>query len=308
MEFVEELRNLKEQLKFNQRIKKTEGFRNIVLAGMGGSGIASMIFQELYSKVPVSVINGYEKLDFLSNETLFIATSYSGNTEETLKATEIASKAGCYIVAIGAGGKLPEYANEIITVPTKALQPRSAIGYQLMPLLLSFGLAEESEIDKAYELLNSLDSDNSEPLSHAKRIVEGDLLPAVYGSYPFKVVAYRWNTQFNENSKVLGIYTNFPELDHNSMAALPLAPNKDKIYFMAFDSDNKYVKKRIELTAKLTNTEFNMIKQKGSTLLERLFYMILYGDYVSYHIGAMRKVDPRDISIQEELKKELEKV
>ncbi len=307
MDFIDELRFLKEQLKFNGSFRLPKNFDNVVIAGMGGSGISGKIFQEIYSGKPLFLVNDYEIPDFVSRSTLFIAISYSGNTEETLAATRSAIKKGAHVVTISSGGALAGYGNQHIRIPRSDLQPRSATGYMLMPLLRSFSMVKESEIREAYSLLSNLDKDHSECLSHAKSISKSKAMPVIYGSRPFKGVAYRWKTQFNENSKVISYSSDFPELNHNDTLALAKTYGKSGFYFLVFDSADARVSRRIKITKNITHSSFKIIKIKGKSLVPKLFYLIHYGDYVSYGLGKLRGIDPADVSLIEKLKKMLAK-
>ena len=305
MEFAEELGFLKEQVLFGEKIYAGKRFRNVAVAGMGGSGIVGKIFSEIYTEKPVTLIDGYNMPAHLSNDTLFIAVSYSGNTEETIKAAKRAVQKGCRVVTISSGGALEEYGDQKIRIPRSDLQPRSAIGYMLMPFMNGFGLVDSAGIREAHRVIGSLDRNNQECFTHAKRISRNKKIPVVYGAYPLSSVAYRWKTQFNENAKVLSYCSSFPELNHNDTMALAETYRKDEFYIMVFDSDKKEIKERMAITSRLTQTKFNFIEVEGKSLAARLFYMIHYGDYLSYHLGKMRGVNPTDVSLIEELKKAL---
>ncbi len=305
MDFKEELGTLKSQLVFDQKVDVPDDTANVVIAGLGGSGIAGRIFQELYSSKPVMIADDYTAPSFVSKSTLFIAISYSGNTEETLSSTADAKARGAHIVTISAGGKLYGQGDQNIRIPRRDLQPRSVTGYMIMPLLRGFGIVSEEEADGSYKLLDALDNDNIECLVHAKAIMEGSCIPAIFGSHPYKGVAYRWKTQFNENAKVLAYSNSFPELNHNDTMALAQTYLKDRFYFMVFGSESERIKKRIEVTQEITASQFNIIEPKGRTYIERMFYLLHYGDYVSYHLAVLRGADPADISLIERLKAEL---
>lgn len=307
MEFLDELRFLKEQLKFKEKIDGANKFNEVVLAGMGGSGIAGKIFQEIYTKKPFFVIDDYNIPDFVSKKTLFIGISFSGNTEETLSCTKQAESKGAHIVTISAGGALAEHGDQHIRIPRKDLQPRSSTGYMLMPLLNSFGMASKKEIDDAYKSLAALDKDNKKCAVHAKHIFASDRIPVIFGSYPYKSMAYRWKTQFNENSKVIAYSNSFPELNHNDTLALKYTSNKSKYYFLVIKNKNERIAKRIAVTSEITDTPFDIIEPKGKSTIERLFYTLHYGDYISYHLGKLRGLDIADVTLISTLKERLAK-
>ena len=111
--------------------------------------------------------------------------------------------------------------------------------------------------------------------------------------------------QFNENAKVLAYSNSFPELNHNDTMALAQTYSKDKFYFMVFASERERIKRRISVTAEIASAQFNEIKTKGKTDFERMFYLLHYGDYVSYHLGRLRNVAPEDVSLIQRLKERM---
>ena len=273
------------------------------ITGMGGSGIAGKIFSEFYSKKPVHLVDDYNLPDFVSKSTLFIAISYSGSTEETISLVKQAVKKDAHIVTISSGGEMADHGDQHITIPRNDLQPRSATGWMLLPLLYGFDVASQSEIKDARGLVEGLDRNNAPCLSNAKAIWKGEHIPVIYGSRPFKSIAYRWKTQFNENAKVLAYSNSFPELNHNDTMALANTYKKNSFYFLVFGSQIPKIRKRIAVTAKITSSRFNTISPRGSSDVARMFYLLHYGDYLTYHLGLLRKVDPTDISLIQLLKK-----
>lgn len=307
MKYIEELQSLKEQLLFKGSIKDVEPFENIVIGGMGGSGIAGKIFQEIYSDKPVHLVDDYKGPSFISKKTLFIALSYSGNTEETVSSLMQAKSKGAYTVAITSGGKIMDLGDEVIKIPRSDLQPRAALGYLLMPLIRTFSLANASEITRTYKALKSMDENNYKCKKYAEEIVSNKLMPVIYGVSPFKSIAYRWKTQFNENGKILAYSSSFPELDHNDVLPLGETYNKNGFCFFVFNSTEERILKRISVTSEITKTKFHMIAPKGDSLFERLFYLVHYGDYISYHVGMLRGKDPSDITLLSKLKQMISK-
>lgn len=305
MEFAEELRTLKEQIKFSEKFQLEFDFDNIVIAGMGGSGIAGKIFHEIYSKKPVVTVDDYVIPDFVDERTLFIAISYSGNTEETISAARMALNKGATLFTITTGGMLAYLEAQKIIVPA-GLQPRSSIGYMLMPLISTFIPQDSATIKKAYNLLSKMDKDSSEIKESAKMIWDKRQIPVIYGFSPFKSIAYRWKTQFNENAKVIAYSNYFPELDHNDIMALKDTYRKEEFAFFAFGSPkNERIDARIEATESIMGNSFIKIEPEGDSLFEQLFYLIHYGDYLSYHLSKFRGVEAADVSSIEELKKRL---
>ncbi len=304
MNFLDELKNLKEQIKIKNRFDINFDFDNIVISGMGGSGVVGNIFQEYYRGKPVITVGDYGIPDFVNEKTLFIGISYSGNTEETLDNTEEAKNKGAHVVGITSGGKLETMVDNKIIIPS-GIQPRSALGSMLMPLYNTFNLVSDEQLDGIYQTLDSVDQNHDEMKNDAFKIYENSYIPIIFGSRPYKSVAYRWKTQFNENAKTFAFYNSFPELNHNDTMPLKSAYRRDEYLYYVFESDNPRVNQRIRITQEITGSQFNLIKSPSDQYFNKLFYLIHYADYLTYQLALIRNVDPTDVSTIEELKQKL---
>ncbi|AGO61563.1 bifunctional phosphoglucose/phosphomannose isomerase [Ferroplasma acidarmanus] len=304
MNFLDEIKNLKEQIKSKDKFDINFNFDNIVISGMGGSGIVGNIFQEYYTSIPVISIGDYGIPGFVNEKTLFIVVSYSGNTEETLSNVEDAKKKGAHVRAITSGGKLATIVEKSIIIPS-GIQPRSALGYMLMPLFNTFAPIDDAIVSQTYGILDDMDKNHSDIKSEAFKIYENSSIPIIYGSKPFKSVAYRWKTQFNENAKTFAFYSYFPELNHNDTMPLKSAYRRDEYLFYAFESDNARINQRIGITEEITGEQFTVVKSPSQDYFSKLFYLIHYADYLTYELALVRNVDPTDVSTIEELKKKL---
>lgn len=304
MNFEDQLRDFSKQIKFKASFGELRPFKNIVISGMGGSGIAGSIFSEIYDRAPVQVVSDYALPSYADRETLFVGISYSGNTEETVAATKEAMKRGCQVRVITSGGELSELGAETVIVP-KGYQPRAALGYLIKPFLSAFVTSDDAQYDRISILLAEMDANNSSEREIAGKIFDRKSIPYILGYTPFRWVAYRWKTQFNENSKILAFSSYFPELDHNDAIPFKHTYGKDNFAFLVFGGSTGQIEKRVRFTSEVTSTEFIMVQPKGQTVLEKLFYLVHAGDYISYHLGNMRNIDPEDVSVITELKNKL---
>ncbi len=304
MNFLDELKSLKDQIKVKNKFDINFDFDNIVISGMGGSGVVGNIFQEYYSKKPVITVGDYGIPDFVNNKTLFIGISYSGNTEETLNNIEEAKNRGAHVFGITSGGKLETIIENKIIIPS-GIQPRSALGYMLMPLYNTFNLINDDQIDSIYKILDAIDQNHEEMKNEAFKIYGNSYIPIIFGSRPYKSVAYRWKTQFNENAKTFAFYNYFPELNHNDTMPLKSAYRKDEYLYYVFESDNQRVNQRIRITQEITGSQFNIIKPPSEDYFNKLFYLIHYADYLTYQLALIRNIDPNDVSTIEDLKQKL---
>jgi glucose/mannose-6-phosphate isomerase len=209
-----------------------DDIENVVVLGMGGSGIAGDVMREVagpFMPVPVVVHKGYGMPNFISDSSLVFAVSFSGNTEETLEAVSEASGAGAHIVAVSNGGELAAMAEEWaiphVPIADGIPMPRAGIGAVSIPplvLLERVGLfpGASSWIDASIAQLrrrrDQLVAESNPAKALARRI--GRELPIVYGGGGLgAAAALRWKNQFNENAKVASFWNQIPELCHNEL-------------------------------------------------------------------------------------------
>ena len=127
---IDELKSLRQQLLFSGKFDPPE-FRNCVIAGMGGSGIAGRIFSDIYTKKPVTCVSSYEIPDFVDSDTLFIGMSYSGNTEETIAAFREAERRGAQMAAITSGGALEKMCQRTGILPLSTIESAMVFIHEL---------------------------------------------------------------------------------------------------------------------------------------------------------------------------------
>lgn len=284
----------------------------IVVAGMGGSAVGGDLLRIRMhdSRIPVFVVRDYSIPNYIDENTLFFAVSYSGNTEETLSAYEQAVKKKAKIVAVTSGGQLGSMAKKVVKVPS-GLQPRAALGHLFFPVL---GVLNNSGIvdikgDEVEEMLGILEKTEDFKLFGerlAKKLY--GKTPIVYSSSLFGPVAYRWKTQFNENSKSPAFNHAFAELNHNEIVGYQLM-NKNEwgAIFIRDKNDNERVKLRMDITKEIISSrvEVEEVFTRGEGLLSRIFSGIYYGDFASYYLALANKVDPTPVTVIENLKKKL---
>ena len=144
--------------------------QNVVVAGMGGSALAALIVKVLLDSdltIPFDIIRGYDLPNYVNRNTLVIASSYSGNTEETLTALEQAEKKGAQLAILASGGKLIDIATNYsiahVSVPG-GVQPRMAMIYNLHALfaiLNTFNVINRSLLDELEKLSGWLGRDHT---------------------------------------------------------------------------------------------------------------------------------------------------
>jgi glucose/mannose-6-phosphate isomerase len=297
-----------------------KGIKNVCIGGMGGSSIGGELLKTLsekYSKIPFSVVRDYNLPRFVDSKTLMIIVSYSGNTEETLSLMDqVGNKAK--ILCVTSNGVVEDRAKEenlpLITIP-KGYPPRGAIAFLFFPVLevlRKSGIIKlkKEDIEETIKVL----SDNSETAKAWAEEISGKLkekLPFVYSLYDFSVIARRWCTQINENSKSLAHFAVFSELNHNEIVGWenPKEILKRIFIFILRDrEESDQMKKRIEITTELIEDvagEIMDVYAEGKSRLAKMFSLIQKGDYLSFYLARNYKVDPLPVKRIQELKRRL---
>jgi len=296
----------------------------IVVVGMGGSAIGGDIAASLFPDIPIIVNRGYSLPRFVNDKTLLIAVSYSGNTEEVLFCLKEAKSVKLPVICITSGGKLAEIAEQekyLLVEVKPGLQPRSALPYLCLPLLMILEkLGKEgnlkSQIKETIELLGTLreeylrDERSNEVKQLAKKL-QGKL-PLIFATQGnTEAVGLRLKTQFNENSKVTAHLSLFPELNHNeiaNLAELRRGQHNFALILLRDEEDTVRVQKRIEITKSLIGANLggaNEIISRGRSRLARLFSLIFFGDFLTVYLAILLGVDPTPVEVIQRLKKEM---
>lgn len=299
--------------------------RNIVIAGMGGSGIGGALLCSLTQddlKVPVSLLKSYDIPAFVNEHTLFIASSFSGNTEETIESLQKALNAGAQCCVICSGGKIKQLATEhgleMILVPGKSGSARANIGYiacQLLFIIHYKELLGSGFINQVESLAALLEQETEEIRKKAEKIANGikGYLPVIYCDSRLYPVALRMQQQLAQNGKHLAHVNEFPEMNHSELAGWdhPTQVLEDsKVYFLKTNYDHPRVRERFMASEDvLRKRAANIIdlEAKGNSLLEQCFYLIHFTDWVSYYLARANNADPFDIQAIEQLKSALAK-
>lgn len=305
-----------------------QGINNVVILGMGGSAIGGNLAKSLYEDelgVPVAVNSDYGIPGYVRENTLVIASSYSGNTEESLMGYAAAQARGARIVVISTGGELAHRAQAAghpwIKIPG-GIQPRAAIGYSLFPLIVLFNrLGLISHVDDAIgEALQVLEAQRDQlnhkiPFEHnaAKQLAFAcaGKIPLVYGSGGWLgVAAYRWKCQVNENSKALCFWNTFPELNHNETVGweYPELTKEVHTVILRDPAVNPRIQKRVDVTKAIMADHVagqTEVWAAGDTKLARLMSLIYPGDFVSLYLAILYGTDPTPVKMIDLLKSEL---
>lgn len=312
-----------------QAIDLPESFSQIdraVVAGMGGSAIGGALFAALAAPDcphPMSVVRDYDLPAYVNgSNTLVIALSYSGNTEEVLSAFEQARTRGCQLLVVAGGGQLAERAPAIgaslVRIQYLSLR-HSALGWVLAPLLnlasrLHWTHDFTADLDEAIKVLHEwtpdLDVDVPVMKNLAKREA-GQLMGRsviVFGASYFAEVARRWKEQINESAKAWAAIETLPDADHNSLAGLEWPDaftSKVMALFLTGEGDQPRNVQRIQLTRQAymmagCNTDF--IRAWGVSPLAQMTSLVLLGDFIGYYLALLYGAEPTRVHAVAEFK------
>jgi glucose/mannose-6-phosphate isomerase len=320
------------RLGFEQPLPDWQGIRQVVLAGMGGSAIgADLLAAYLASscRVPVFVQRDYG-LPVWANgpETLVIACSHSGNTEETLSCFEQAIQNGCRCLAVTRGGKLAELSRQA-SVPLWTFEhkgvPRAAAGFSFGLLLAAFvrlNLALDQatvyqDLVHAVEVMRRQQASLKPEVPAARNLAKrnaGQLVGrwvTVIGADVLAPVARRWKGQISELAKAWAQFEFLPEADHNTLAGIMNPEDlfaRSMVVFLRAASYHPRNLLRIDLTRKLFMLEginTDVFEAAGDTPLAHLWTTLHFGDYMAYYLAMAYGIDPTPVDIIEDLKAEL---
>ena len=307
----------------NSNLKtSSKKFQNVVVCGLGGSGIGGNIVRDIVAKestIPLVSVKNYDIPNFINNDTLVIVSSYSGNTEETISALKKCIKKNAEIAIITSGGKLKDFAQKNdfnhILVPGSH-PPRAMFAYafvQLFYVLYNYNVINDSfknNIKQSASLLNKRKNKIKEQAKFiAKKLF--NTTPVIYVADGFEGVAVRFRQQVNENSKMLCWHQVIPEMNHNELLGWRINTDNLSVIFFRNKIDNKRNQVRIDINKSvISKYTKNIIEvwSDGETLIENTLYHIHLGDWISWYLSEMNEVDAIEIDVINYLKTELAKI
>jgi glucose/mannose-6-phosphate isomerase len=311
-------------------LKPTPGFEakntidKVVYSGMGGSALAALYISSWPRlKIPFEVVRNYDIPDYVDESTLFIAASYSGNTEETISAIDEAEQKNAQIVVISGGGKLADLAKEknypLVTIP-KAEQPRYAVLYNLKGLiniLEEAGLLESGKFSKELEdAANFLEESvkawtatvptaNNQAKQIAQEMIGKSAV--IYAGPKFAPAAYKWKISFNENAKHIAWTDQLSEFNHNEFIGWTKQPTEKPYAVIDLRSnlEHERIQKRFVVTEKLLSGMRPapiVVQAEGNSLLEQLLWVTALGDFVTLYTAILSGINPAPVDLVEKFK------
>lgn len=305
-------------------VPAVSGIDKVVVCGMGGSAMAGEVARR-FARLPVLVNRGYDLPAFVNERTLLVAISYSGNTAETLSALAQGLARRIPSLCITSGGRMRDEAKRsgvpCVEIPS-GYQPRMAVGYLALSLLSILARMGLLKVNIRWEaLLAALEHTQAscEPKvaaseNRAKEIAESlfGKIPVIYGTGDnTDLVAMRWKTQINENSKQAAFWNVFPELDHNEIVSLakPELMACQHIILLHNSHDSTENACRMEITRgflERAGVRCTEVFADVEDELSEVFSQVYLGDYVSFYLALLNQVDPTPVRLIEDFKKELE--
>jgi len=303
---------------------------NIVLVGMGGSAIAGDMIRTLLRStllVPFEICRHYSLPEYVDDETLVLASSYSGNTEETISAVEDALARKAMVAAFSTGGMLGDICslNEIpMAQMPGGLPPRAAIGYSfalMVHFLDTVGLAKGA-VDDIRDMIPNLShyreayiEDNPTESNPAKLLatkIHGRI-PIVYsGPTLTDTVGLRLRGQIAENGKNLVFGNQFPEFNHNELVGYCNVAKQHADHLIVIllrdAEDHPQIRTRMNIVKEIIDKvgiEIYEIHTKGKSRMERMFSAVQMADFTSYYLAVLNESDPEPVEAIDWLKKEL---
>jgi glucose/mannose-6-phosphate isomerase len=300
---------------------------NVVVLGMGGSGIAGDVFQATAGPdlaVPVSVVKSYCPPGFVGPASLVFAVSFSGDTEETVEAARAAVSRGATVIVVSSGGELAKLADDwgapALSVPDTIPQPRAALGAMTVPLLAvaeDVGLLPEARlwVDQAVAQLQRRRDQLVGPASPAAALARriGRTIPIVYGAAGIgSVAAWRWKADVNENAKAPAFAATQPELCHNEVAGWGQHGDITRQLLTLVNLRHRDEHPRVALRFGLVDdivrevvAGIEEVEAEGDGRLAQLLDLVIFGDFVSLHLAAQEGLDPGPVPALTEVKSRL---
>lgn len=301
---------------------------NIVYAAMGGSSLAGLLSKTWPGyTVPFELVRDYDIPAYVSEKTLFIASSYSGNTEETLSALAQAEEKGAKIVVIARGGKLAEIAEAkgypLARIP-QAEQPRYAVLYNLKALLQILSpcnvfhdqnaLQELEKTEDFLEKASAIWQPEVKTADNPAKQIAQELMGksvVIYGGPKLFPAAYKWKISVNENAKQVAWTNEIPEFNHNEFIGWSKQPVEKPYAVIDLRSSLEHprVQKRFEVIERLLSGMRPapiVVQAEGETVVEQLLWTVLFGDYVTLYLALLNGLNPAPVELVEKFKKELD--
>lgn len=294
---------------------------NVVIIGMGGSGIGGRLVKEWFeasAKAPILLVQDYDIPAFVNGKTLVIASSYSGNTEETITAVKEAAKKGARVVGITSGGELMKFCQAggygMVKLPG-GNPPRSMVAFsvlQLIAILSGAGVIEADALNAIEGCKNLITKELLSIKEQAKQLAKFAYKKQliIYSPSFLEGVAIRCRQQVNENAKELCWHHVIPEMNHNELVGWAGGTPEHAVLYLDSNFMNERNKLRYKLNQEIIGKKSPhnfVLTPKGKSIIEEAFYLIHVIDWFSVYLSEMNNVDAVEVRVIDYLKRELAK-
>jgi glucose/mannose-6-phosphate isomerase len=286
---------------------------NIVVAGVGGSAITGDILRVWLEQSgrTLHVIRDSNLPKWVEEDEVLICISYSGNTSEALECLNEGLRRKCRILCVTTGGKMRDICESEgvpVTCIPEGLPPRGGLGY-LFAALARAVMDDRTFMAEMEKVIRSLNDLREKLVSESERNLARDiaqeivsLYPLIYADRRFLPIARRWKTQLNENSKKHAWFGSFPEINHNEIVGWDMEEGVDRFCAIFLRDDETSPRMKLTIGEIGKKTETIEVKAEGESLLSRMFYVLMMGDFVSYYCAEARGLDPIPVDAIQRIK------
>ena len=283
---------------------------HVVLAGMGGSGAISDLFESVLSgdDIHVDVVKGYHLPRTAGPGTLVVATSISGNTAETMHVLRLAVEAGCRTVSFSDGGLLGDYCSRRGLEHTRVRMehsPRASLPAFLYTMLASLGdelPIRDADVGESMSVLAEIAPSISQPelaaqnasLSLAEWLPD---IPLVYYPWGLRAAAIRFKNSLQENAKTHAMAEDVMEACHNGIVAW-MRDSRVRPILIRGGDDHEKTKERWDILEDFFmqhGISHRVVTAPGKSILARLVGLMYMLDYASIYRAVMLGVDPTPV-------------
>ncbi len=313
------IRDFAKQFKYRPQIENgpLRKYRKFIVAGMGGSHLAADIIKSLNPQLDITIHSDYGVPPVAEKDqkkTLLIASSYSGNTEETISALEEAQNRGIAVACVAVGGKILEIAQAnnfpYVRLPDTGIQPRSALGFGMQALLKL--MKQNILLKESATMAKLLQPGDLEQAGKDLAAKIKNMVPIIYSSDRNLPIACNWKIKFNETGKIPAFYNIFPELNHNEMVGFDVKDSsralseKFHFIFLKDSDDHPQIQKRFAITVKFYRDRglpVDIIELSGASRMEKTFSSLILADWAAFHTGQGYGLETEQVPMVEEFKK-----
>lgn len=291
--------------------------KHVIVIGMGGSHLPADLLLAYNPAYPMVTRRDYglpPLADKRLKESLIVALSYSGNTEEVIDAYTQARRKKLAVVVIAIGGELLRLAKKdgvpYIQMPDMKIQPRAALGLSFRALLKALG--EEKVLRQTNRLAKVLDSNKIAKQGKAVARALTDHVPVVYCSQSHETIAWNWKIKLNETGKIPAYYNVLPEMNHNEMNGFDVTERSAHLskvfhFILLHDrTDHPQIQKRMSVLATLYKKRklpVTQIELTGKDYFEKVFSSLLLADWTAVYTAEHYGLESEQVPMIEEFKR-----